>query len=316
MKIVILDGFSVNPGDMDWSPLEQYGEVTIYDRTRPEEVAERCKGAEIVITNKVALPADTLRELKDCRFVSILATGYNIVDIAEARRLGITVSNVPGYSTQSVAQNAIALLLAITNHAGDYSRENQAGRWARCQDFCYWDHPLIELDGKRIGIIGYGNIGRAVARVAAALGMKVGVFSSKPQEQLPEVRKMTLDEIFSECDVISLHCPLTADTAGLVNRERIAMMKREAILINTARGPLVDEQALADALNSGRIYAAGLDVLGVEPPSDDNPLLSARNCFVTPHISWATVEARKRLIAITEENVAAYCGGKPINAVN
>lgn len=316
MKIVVLDGFSVNPGDMTWGELETLGDVTIYDRTAAADVVERCRGAQIVLTNKVAITDAEMAQLPDLRMIGILATGYNIVDTAAARRRGITVSNVPGYSTQSVAQQAIALLLTITNHVEEYSMENREGRWSRCRDFCYWMHPLTELDGKTIGIVGYGHIGRAVARIAAALGMKVAVCSSRPQEELPEVVKMDLDELFSKSDVVSLHCPLTSENARMVNRERLALMKPTAILINTARGGLIDEQALADALDSGRIYAAGLDVMTQEPPKEDNPLLGARNCFITPHIAWATVEARRRLVDIVTGNVKNFLAGKPSNVVN
>lgn len=316
MKIVILDGYSVNPGDMSWDDLSKLGQLTVYDRTSPEDVVERCKDAEIVITNKTPLTGEMLRRMPLCRMVSILATGYNIVDIKEASRLGIVVSNVPGYSTSSVAQSAMALLLTITNHVEEYALENRDGRWSRCKDFCYWSHPLMELDGKLIGIVGYGNIGQAVGRLAKALGMEVAVYSSKPQEQLHGVIKMELDELFNRCDVVSLHCPLTPDTENLVNRDRISKMKSSSILLNTARGALIDELALAEALNAGRIYAAGLDVLRNEPPADDNPLLNARNCYVTPHISWATVEARRRLVSITSDNVMGYIEGSPINVVN
>ncbi|MDE5773766.1 MAG: D-2-hydroxyacid dehydrogenase [Muribaculaceae bacterium] len=316
MKIVILDGYSVNPGDMSWEGLCQLGEVKVYDRTSPADVVERSKGAEILITNKTPLTGEMLRQLPDCRFISILATGYNIVDVSEASALGIVVSNVPDYSTDSVAQSAMALLLTITNHVEDYAVENRSGRWSECKDFCYWSHPLIELSGKLLGIIGYGNIGRATARVAQALGMRVAVYSSKPQSELPGVTKMSMDDIFRKCDVVSLHCPLTPETTGLINKERLEMMKSTAILINTARGGLINEQALAEALNSGKIYAAGLDVLSEEPPKNDNALLSARNCYVTPHISWATVEARKRLVTITEDNVKAFLAGNPINVVS
>ena len=315
-KIVILDAYGVNPGDMDWQPVAALGSLTTYDRTSRDEIAERCAGAEIVLTNKVPFDAATIESLDACKYIGVLATGYNLIDLDAARKKGIVVTNIPAYSTDSVAQNVFALLLAITNHVEEYSIRNRQGRWAQCKDFCYLDFPLMELSGKRMGIVGFGNIGQAVARIARAFGMNVGVYSSKPQEKLPEVRKMSMDEIFSECDVVSLHCPLAPDTRNLVDARRLAMMKPTAILINTGRGPLVDEQALADALNSGKIYAAGLDVLSTEPPKADNPLLTARNCFITPHISWASTEARVRLIDIAAHNIAAYLEGRPVNVVD
>lgn len=317
MKIVILDGYSVNPGDMSWDALKKFGELTVYDRTAPEEIAARAADAEIVLTNKVRFTADVISQLPKCRYIGVLATGFNNIDLKAASEHGIVVTNIPAYSTDSVAQNTFALLLAITNHAEDYSRRNRDdNQWSVCKDFCYFDFPLVELAGKRMGIVGFGHIGQAVARIARAFGMNVSVFSSKPQEQLPEVTKMDLDTLFRECDVISLHCPLAEDTCHLVNKERLALMKPTAILLNTGRGQLVDETALANALNSGRIYAAGVDVLSEEPPRFDNPLLSAKNCFVTPHISWATVEARQRLINTAVANVAGFLSGKPCNQVN
>lgn len=316
-KIVVLDGFSVNPGDLSWEGLDQFGAVTVYDRTAPDEVIERCEDAEIILTNKVALMAGDIARLPKCRYIGVLATGYNVVDLKAASEHGITVTNIPAYSTASVAQNAFALLLTITNHAEDYARRNREDdAWVVSKDFCYYDTPLIELAGKRMGIVGFGHTGQAVARIARAFGMDVSVVSSKPQEQLPEVRKTDMDSLFRDCDVISLNCPLADDTYHLVDEKRLEMMKPTAILINTGRGPLVDEDALARALNSGRIFAAGVDVLSVEPPKYDNPLLSARNCYVTPHISWATKEARSRLIDIALGNIADYLDGKPCNKVN
>lgn len=315
-RIVILDGYGVNPGDMSWGPIEKFGVVTVYERTAVSEILPRCKGAEIILTNKVPFNAATIAGLDSCKYIGVLATGYNLIDLEVAKSKGIKVTNIPAYSTDSVAQNVFALLLAITNHAEEYGRRNRDGKWSRCKDFSYLDFPLMELSGKRMGIIGYGHIGQAVARIARAFGMNVGVYSSRSQNELSEVRKMTLDELFSECDVVSLHCPLTPDTYHLVNKERLAMMKSTAILINTGRGPLVDEESLADALNSGAIYAAGLDVLSAEPPMPDNPLLTAKNCIITPHISWASREARQRLMDIAAANIEAFLAGSPVNVVN
>ena len=317
MKIVILDGYSVNPGDMSWDAVGRFGELTVFDRTSRDEVAERCADAEVILTNKVALDTALMKDLPACRYIGVLATGYNLIDLEAARSRGIVVTNIPAYSTDSVAQNTFALLLALTNHAEGYTRENiECNRWAECKDFCYFDSPVMELAGKTFGIVGYGSIGRAVGRIAHAFGMKVVVFSSKPQKELTGVEKMDLDTLFRECDVVSLHCPLVAQTHHLVNAERLAMMKPTAILLNTGRGPLVDEEALANALRDGKIAGAGVDVLSEEPPKSDNPLLHVRNCMVTPHISWASTEARKRLIKIAADNIEAFLKGDPRNVVN
>lgn len=318
MKITILDGYSINPGDLNWDSLSSIGELKIYDRTLPEEVYERAANSEIVLTNKVVIDAEMAQRLRmtGLRYIGILATGTNVVDLTAAARLGITVTNVPSYSTMSVAQSVFALLLSFTNSSEHYSDEFHNGEWCRCPDFCFVNTELTELAGKRFGIIGYGHIGRAVARIASAFGMEVCAASSKPQDEIPEVLKMSIDEIFRECDVISLHCPLTDDTYHLANEERIGSMKKSAILINTARGPLVDEKALAKALREGTIRGAGLDVLGKEPPTPDNPLLGAPHCIVTPHIAWATYEARLRLIDIATSNVRNFLAGTPINVVN
>jgi len=316
MIIKVLDGYGLNPGDLSWEEFETLGQLTVYDRTDPERIAERAADADAVLTNKTPLTAQTLRLLPRLRYIGVLATGYNAVDTAAARELGITVTNIPAYSTQSVAQTAFALLLAITNRVEHYASENRRGRWSSCPDFCYWDEPLTELAGKSIGIVGFGSTGQATARIAAAFGMKVRVFTSKPAEMLPEgFEKRELDDLFRTCDAVSLHCPLTGSTLHLADRRRIDMMKPGAILINTGRGPLVDEQALADALNEGRLYAAGTDVLSEEPPRADNPLLSARNCFITPHIAWATTEARTRLMAIAADNLRRFAAGAPVNVV-
>lgn len=316
MKIVILDGFTANPGDLEWKRLESLGNLKVYDRTSPDEVVDRCQGAEIVFTNKTPITSETLTALPDLRFIGVLATGYNVVDIDKARELDITVCNVPSYSTMSVAQNVFALILDITNSVAHYSAEIKEGKWSECEDFCYTDTPLIELAGKQIGIVGYGNIGSQVAKIALAFGMNVVAFTSKPQDKIGPVVKTDMDTLFSTSDIITLHCPLTDDTFHLVNEEKLKEMKPSAILINTGRGPLVDETALASALKNGEIAAAGVDVLSQEPPRFDNPLLTAPNISITPHISWATKEARKRLIDISVENLESFLSGSPQNVVN
>lgn len=316
MKITVLDGYAANPGDLSWERIASMGTLTVYDRTAPAELMERAKGADILLTNKVVLDADTLRRLPDLKYIGVLATGYNVVDTGAAREQGLIVTNIPAYSTDSVAQMVFAHILNITQRVGHYAEENAKGRWSSNPDFCYWDTPLSELAGKTIGIVGLGNTGSATARIAAAFGMKVKAFTSKDGAHLPDnIEKVTLDELFSTSDIVSLHCPLTADTKEIVNSERLGRMKPSAILINTGRGPLVDEHALADALDRGVILAAGVDVLCAEPPSADNPLLRARNCFVTPHIAWATKEARARLMDIAADNIAGFIAGKPVNTV-
>ena len=316
MKIVVLDGYGLNPGDLSWESMQALGELEVFDRTSPAELHQRASDAEALITNKTIICAEDMKALPQLKYIGVLATGYNVVDIDAAKALGIVVTNIPAYSTRSVAQMVFAHLLNITQRVGHYADENNKGRWTNNADFCYWDTPLVELDGKKIGIIGYGNIGQAVAAIATALGMKVYVYSSKPQFLLPQgVQRMSIDEIFQECDVVSLHCPLTDETNGMVNSTRLNSMKSSAILINTGRGPLVNEQDLADALNNGVIAAAGLDVLSTEPPRKDNPLLTAKNCFITPHIAWATKEARIRLMNIAVNNLKSYIGGSIINNV-
>lgn len=316
MKIVILDGYAANPGDLSWDGLKALGECTIYDRTAPEDVLERAKGAEAILTNKVAITAGHMAALPDLKYIGVLATGYNIIDIAAAKERGIIVTNIPAYSTPSVAQMVFAHILNITNRVQHYTDEIREGKWTDSNDFCFWDTPLIELLGKKIGLIGLGQTGYNTARLAIGFGMKVWAYTSKSRLQLPpEIRKAELNQLFRECDIVSLHCPLTEATRNLVNAERLAMMKPTAIIINTARGPLVNEQDLADALNSGKIYAAGVDVLSTEPPRADNPLLTAKNCFITPHIAWATSAARERLQTILLENIKAYLDGKPVNNV-
>ena len=318
MKICILDGYSLNPGDLDWSPVERLGDVTLFDRTPADKIVERAADADIVLTNKVPFSADTLRQLPRLRFICVLATGYNIIDTEAAARQGVVVANIPAYSTMSVAQMAFAHILNITNHVASYAREVADGKWTNCPDFCFWDSALTELAGKTMGIVGLGNTGMATARIAVAMGMKVVDITSTSADTLPEgITPAPLDDVLASADVVSLHCPLTPSTRHLINAASIAKMKPSAILINTGRGPLVDEQAVADALNGGRLAAFGADVLSQEPPRGDNPLLSARNCFLTPHIAWATLEARTRLMSTATENVRQFIAGEPVaNRVN
>lgn len=318
MKIVVLDGYGLNPGDLSWEELKALGEVTVYDRTAAEDILSRSQGAEILLTNKTPLTRETLQSLPALRFVCVLATGYNVVDIEAAQSLGITVSNIPAYSTPSVAQHVFALLLTITNRVEHYTRQIQEeGRWTTSADFCYWDTPLTELQGKRFGIFGLGRIGQQTALIAQALGMEVVALTSKSQEQLPaDIHKVTEEEFLSTCDVITLHCPLTPETHEYINKDRLQRMKPTTILINTSRGPVVDQQAVADALEAGRLGAFAADVLCVEPPTADNPLLHSPRTYLTPHIAWATKEARERLMAIAVGNVAAYQKGEPRNVVS
>lgn len=317
MKIVVLDGYTLNPGDLSWDALKALGEVEVYERTSAHEVIERAEGAEAVLTNKVVLNSDVIQALPSLKYIGVLATGYNVVDIATAREKGVVVTNIPAYSTRSVAQMVFAHLLNITQRVGHYADEIRNGSWSGQTDFCYWNTHLQELDGKKIGLVGLGNTGQATARIALSFGMEVYAYTSKSALQLPrDIHKCTsIDELFSECDVVSLHCPLTDDTRELVNAQRLKLMKKHAILINTGRGGLVNEQDLADALNQGLLAAAGVDVLSTEPPLPDNPLLSAANCFITPHVAWATYEARVRLMAQAVANLKAFQEGKAINNV-
>lgn len=316
MKIVVLDGYAANPGDLCWDELKALGECVIYNRTAPEEVLERAAGATIVLTNKTVLTAAQIDALPELKYIGVLATGYNIVNIEAARTRGIVVTNIPSYSTPSVAQMVFAHILNIAVQVQHHSEEVHKGRWTNSKDFCFWDTPLIELRGKKLGIVGLGHTGYSTARVAIGFGMEVHAYTSKSAFQLPpEIKKMELDELFRECDIISLNCPLTESTRNMVNAERLKLMKPTAILINTGRGQLINEQDLADALNSGQIYAAGLDVLSQEPPRTDNPLLTAKNCYITPHIAWATTAARERLMHIMMDNIKAYLEGKPVNNV-
>lgn len=318
MKIVILDGYTLNPGDLSWEPLKELGEVTVYERTAPKDVCKRVEGAEVVFTNKVVLDEAVLEKLPSLKYIGVLATGYNVVDVEAAARKGIVVTNIPAYSTSSVAQMAFAHILNIVQRVGYYAQEVSNGKWSRQADFSFWDEPLHELEGKKMGIIGFGNTGRATARIAVGFGLDVYAYTSKSAMELPaDVHKCpSMDELFRKCDIVSLHCPLTETTRELVDARKLDLMKSSAILINTGRGGLVNEQDLADALNSGKIAAAGLDVLSSEPPRADNPLLKARNCFITPHQAWATKEARVRLMQLAVNNLKAFLEGKPVNVVN
>ncbi|MDR0658649.1 MAG: D-2-hydroxyacid dehydrogenase [Mediterranea sp.] len=316
MKIVVLDGYALNPGDLSWDELKTLGDCTLYDRTTPDEVLERSAGAEILLTNKTALTAGHIALLPDLKYIGVLATGYNVVDVTAAKERGIVVTNIPAYSTPSVGQMVFAHILNIAQQVQHYSGEVHKGRWVNNPDFCFWDTPLIELLGKKIGLIGLGQTGYNTARIALGFGMKVWAHTSKSRLQLPpEIKKMEMEQIFAACDIVSLHCPLTDENREFVNTALLSSMKPTAILINTGRGGLINEQDLADALNTGKLYAAGLDVLSTEPPRADNPLLTARNCYITPHIAWATSAARQRLMSIMVENIKAYQSGKPVNNV-
>lgn len=312
MKICVLDGYAINPGDLDWQPISQLGEFYLYDRTSPAQLIERAKGMDVLLLNKVVIKKEHLDALPCLKYIGVLATGYNNVDVAEAAARGIVVTNIPAYSTDSVAQLVFAHLLNIYVNVSDYSSSVKRGDWSACADFSYLLSPVYELKDKVMGIVGLGHIGMAVANIANAFGMKVAAYTSK--DVLPSwIQKCELDELFGLSDVVSLHCPLTENTKGMVNARRLALMKKSAVLINTGRGPLVVENDLADALNAGNLKAAALDVLSVEPPASDNPLLSAKNCYLTPHIAWATVEARKRLIGIAEYNLRQFIDGDKID---
>lgn len=316
MKIVVLDAYTLNPGERRWEGLEELGEVVVHDRTAQLDVVRRAKDAEVVLTNKTILDGFILNLLPKLKYIGVLATGYNVVDLDVARQRGIVVTNIPAYSTQSVAQMAIAHLLNITQRVAHYAHEVHNGVWSAQPDFCYWNTPLIELAGKKIGIVGFGNAGQATAQIAEALGMEVWVYTSKPKKSLPKkYQKVTLNELFSACDVVSLHCPLTAENKEMVNSFRLSLMKQGAILINTSRGGLIDEKALEQALLSGKLLGAGLDVLSSEPVPNGNPLLKLKNCFITPHIAWATRESRMRLMNQAVENLKAWMEGRTINNV-
>lgn len=317
MKIVILDSFTTSRNDLSWEEIEQLGEVVNYDRTPEELTVERCQDAEIVLTNKVVMTAEIIEQLPKLRYIGVLATGYNVVDLAAAREHGVIVTNIPAYSTDSVAQLIFAHLLNVAHRVDYYTEQNRKGRWAECDDICYLDHSPFELCNKRIAFVGIGNIGMAAIKIAQAFGMKVTAVTSRPQEDLPDgVQKMTLEEAFRTSDVISLTCPLTDNNKHMINAETIALMQPHAILINTSRGPLVKDDDMAEALKQGRIAAYCTDVVTQEPPIDENPLFSAPNCYTTPHVAWCTQDARKRLISICAGNVRAFIDGTPRNVVS
>lgn len=317
MKIVVLDGYCVNPGDLSWDALRQLGDLTIYDRTVVSDVADRVRDADAVLTNKVPFRAALIQALPKLKYIGVMATGVNIIDLEEARRRGIVVTNIPAYSTDSVAQMTFAHILNITNRIGLYADMNRKGKWARNEDFCYWNTSLSELSGKTLGIVGLGNIGMKVASIAVAFGMDVFAFTSKGMDALPEhVRKTTLDGLFGVSDIITLHCPLTDATRGMINKDAIKKMKHGAILINTGRGPLVNEADVAEALRDGLLGGYGADVMCKEPPSSDNPLFAEQNAFITPHIAWATSEARTRLMETLVGNIRSFIAGKPVNVVS
>jgi glycerate dehydrogenase len=317
MNIVVLDGYTLNPGDLSWKDLESQGSCKIYDRTPAHRVVSRCKGVQIVLTNKTPISRKDIEQLTDLKYIGVMATGYNIVDVGAARERGIPVTNVPTYGTKSVAQMVFALLLELMQHVGHHATTVRAGRWSESADWCYWDHPLIEMDGLTMGLIGFGRIGQATGSIASAFGMKILAFDPAVSTNLPEyVSMVDLETVLKNSDIISLHCPLTPENEKFLNKDRINLMKKSAFLINTSRGPLVDEHDLAKSLNEECIAGAGLDVLSVEPPGSDNPLLTAKNCLITPHISWATKAARFRLMSIVVKNLHAFLEGTVENVVN
>lgn len=317
MKIVVLDGNGVNPGDMSWRQIEQFGELKVYPRTAPDEVVEHVGDAEIVLTNKTVFDAHVIAQLKNTKYIGVLATGYNVVDLDAASNKGIVVTNIPAYSTDSVAQMVFAHILNVTNHVEHYAHASRDGVWSRNLDFCYWDLPLVELAGKTIGIVGLGHIGMKVARIAMDFGLDVFAYTSKNASELPEgIRKTTMDGLLGACDIITLHCPLTDDTYEMINKESLKKMRIGAVLVNTGRGPLVNEVDVAEALHTGQLGAYCADVMCSEPPAGDNPLFKEPHAFITPHVAWATVEARTRLINIAERNISMYLNGTPVNVVN
>lgn len=318
MKIVVLDGYTLNPGDLDWESLAAMGDLTVYDRTEPCSIIKRIGDAELILTNKTPISAETIRASKHLRYIGVLATGYNIVDTAAAKAAGIVVTNIPTYGTDSVAQFTFALLLEVCHHVGHHSQTVLNGDWSKCPDFCYWHYPLIELAGKTMGIVGFGRIGQRTAEIARAFGMNILAYDEFPNKVIEKqgISYAPLDELLAKSDVVSLHCPLTERNKGMINKDSIAKMKDGAILINTSRGPLVDETALAAALDSGKLAAAAVDVVSTEPIHRDNPLLKARNTLITPHIAWAPKEARSRLLEIAVENVRAFIAGSPENVVS
>ena len=317
MKIVMLDAYTTNPGDLSWDSFRDFGDITIYDRTPADKTVERCSGADIVITNKTPITKEIIDQLPDLKFIALMSTGYNIVDYVYLKEKGIPVSNIPSYSTDAVSQLVLAFILELAMNVGLHSGCVKSGEWSACEDFCFWKSPLTELTGKTLGIFGLGKIGRAVAEKAKAFGMNIVAYTHRIHGDEPEyVKLVSLDEMLEMSDVVSMHCPLTPETEGIVNEEFIGKMKDGAYFINTSRGTVVNEKALADALNSGKLGGAGLDVLSTEPPAADNPLLGAKNCFITPHIAWAAFETRKRLVGILENNIKAFLDGKPQNVIN
>lgn len=316
-KIVILDGYTENPGDLSWAPFEALGEVTVYDRTPVDKIISRIGSAEIVITNKTPLRRETLDACPSIRYIGVLATGYDVVDVQAARERGIPVTNVPSYGTAAVGQYAIAMLLEICHHVAHHAQAVRDGRWQSCPDWCFWDYPLIELDGKTMGVIGFGRIGRQTARIAKAMGMHILAYDNSPCDEGRAIGNyVSLDTLYAQSDVIALHCPLFPETRGMICKQSIAKMKDGVILLNNSRGPLINEQDLADALESGKVYAAGLDVVSTEPIADDNPLLHAKNCFITPHISWASRESRARIMDMAANNLSQWLAGTPIHVVD
>lgn len=317
MKIVVLDGFTLNPGDLSWEGIEKLGDFTVYDRTTLEEIENRAYDCEIIFTNKTALSMETLKRLPKLKYIGVLATGYNVVDIKAASELGITVTNTPAYGTESVAQFVFALLLELCHHVGEHNKVVKEGDWANCKDFSFWNYPLIELSGKTMGIIGMGRIGTASSKIALAFGMNVLAYNPSKDKSLESdsFRYVELDELYEKADVINLHCPLNDNTSGIINKKSISKMKRGVIIINTSRGPLIVEQDLADALNSGKVAGAAVDVLCCEPALKSNPLMSAKNCLITPHIAWAPKESRQRLMDIAVDNLVQFIVKAPINVV-
>lgn len=318
-EIVILDGYTENPGDLSWDGFRALGELTVYDRTPRgdvEEIVKRIGNAEIVCTNKTPITEEILRRVPSVRYIGVLATGYNVVDVQAAARRGIPVTNIPDYGTGAVAQYTIAMLLELCSRIGHHDRVVHEGKWTSAKDFCFWDYPLMELAGKTMGIIGYGRIGQETARLARAFGMKILDFRRRPAKEDDQCRYVSMDELLAKSDVISLHCPLFPETEGLINRQTIARMKDGVILLNTARGPLINEKDLADALNCGKVYGAAVDVVSTEPIQADNPLLQAKNCLITPHVAWASRESRQRLMDTAVANLQAFLDGKPVHVVN
>lgn len=318
MKIVVLDGYALNPGDISWEKLNSFGSLTVYDRTPVDKISQRLKDAEIVYTNKTPLTKETLEKAPQIKFIGVLATGYNVVDVASAKDLGIVVTNVPTYGTNSVAQMVFAHILEICHHVGAHDKAVKDGEWTKNADFCFWKYPLMELADKKMGIIGYGRIGQTVGKIAQSFGMKVLAFSRYQNKELENemMKYVELDELLANADVISLHCPLFESTKGIINKKTIEKMKQGVIIINTSRGPLIVEEDLAEALNSGKVYAAGVDVVSKEPIAESNPLLKAKNIFITPHIAWAPKESRERLMNVAVDNLIQFMKGSPINVVN